>query len=157
MTRLDIAEQRFGSLVALYPASRDKNRKWKWVCRCDCGKEVEVYASHLVSGHTSSCGCKEGYHTHGSSYTRLYHIWDGMKQRCNNPNNHGYKWYGGKGIKLDPIWKSFESFKYWATNSGYTDELCIDRINPIGDYTPHNCEWVTPSENSKRRFKYDTH
>lgn len=29
----------------------------KWLCRCDCGNEVSVLGSSLVSGHTKSCGC----------------------------------------------------------------------------------------------------
>jgi hypothetical protein len=28
--------------------------------------------------------------------------------------------------------------------------LSIDRIDPAGDYSPANCQWLTRSENSKR-------
>ena len=35
---------------------------------------------------------------HGLSDTRLYGIYSGMKQRCYNPNNSHYKWYGEKGV-----------------------------------------------------------
>ena len=31
----------------------------KWRCRCGCGKLAEVYACHLKSGHTNSCGCRK--------------------------------------------------------------------------------------------------
>ena len=27
------------------------------VAGCDCGREVDVYKCHLLSGHTKSCGC----------------------------------------------------------------------------------------------------
>lgn len=30
----------------------------KWLCRCSCGKEIEVYGSNLRDGKTTSCGCK---------------------------------------------------------------------------------------------------
>lgn len=33
------------------------SRLVRWKCRCECGKEVSVSQSNLVSGHTSSCGC----------------------------------------------------------------------------------------------------
>jgi len=29
-----------------------------WKCLCDCGNEIEVAYSSLVSSHTMSCGCK---------------------------------------------------------------------------------------------------
>ena len=30
---------------------------------------------------------------------RLYQIWSGIKQRCNNPKCNRYQYYGAKGIK----------------------------------------------------------
>lgn len=30
------------------------------LCRCDCGNEVEVYRTHLASGHKKTCGCRIG-------------------------------------------------------------------------------------------------
>lgn len=32
--------------------------KCTWLCKCECGKEIEVDAQHLKTGHTTSCGCK---------------------------------------------------------------------------------------------------
>lgn len=29
----------------------------KWKCKCDCGNQTVVKASHLKDGHTKSCGC----------------------------------------------------------------------------------------------------
>lgn len=31
--------------------------KERWLCRCDCGNEVQVFKTHLLQGHTTSCGC----------------------------------------------------------------------------------------------------
>jgi len=28
-----------------------------WHCRCECGREVDVRGTHLVSGRVRSCGC----------------------------------------------------------------------------------------------------
>lgn len=56
---IDITGQRFGSLVALRPTEkRDSTRGVIWLCRCDCGMEVEVRANCLKRGDTQSCGCR---------------------------------------------------------------------------------------------------
>lgn len=89
---------------------------------------------------------------HGKSYTRLYNIWQGMKQRCTNPNNRNYKQYGGRGIEVCTKWdESFKVFERWALRAGYADNLTIDRIDNNGNYEPKNCQWITRSENAKKR------
>lgn len=49
--------QRFGRLVAVVRVENGTGGKVRWRCRCDCGTEVEVFASGLRSGRTRSCGC----------------------------------------------------------------------------------------------------
>lgn len=78
------------------------------------------------------------------SKTRLYRIWHNMKQRCGNPNNTVYAYYGGKGISVCDEWKnSFHTFAEWAYANGYTDEMTIDRIDSDVNYCPSNCRWVS--------------
>jgi hypothetical protein len=45
----------FGRLKVL--ASERVNGKTYCFCECSCGKKVKVWAGHLPSGHTKSCGC----------------------------------------------------------------------------------------------------
>lgn len=52
----DLTNQRFGKLVVKYKM-QSKSKHAHWYCECDCGKTKIVSASHLVSGHTRSCGC----------------------------------------------------------------------------------------------------
>lgn len=48
--------QRFGKWQVV--AERNKrNGKTMWYCLCDCGAECLVRATHLLSGHSQSCGC----------------------------------------------------------------------------------------------------
>ena len=55
---MDISGLRFGRLLALAPTSRrDKKGSVYWICRCDCGNELEVSEDGLVQGNNRSCGC----------------------------------------------------------------------------------------------------
>lgn len=115
---------------------------------CVCGSEpFEVRVDAIKSGNTNSCGC---YHkdqtsktskTHGMSKTSAYSSWQGMKDRCNNPNSIGWDRYGGRGISYDPKWTTFEGF--WEDmEEGWSEDFDIDRINFNGNYCKDNCRWV---------------
>lgn len=87
-----------------------------------------------------------------SSKNRLYRIWLNMKQQCNNPNNKDYVHYGNRGIKVCTEWESsFDSFRDWAIENGYTAELTLDRENNDRGYSPDNCRWVTRKEQVNNR------
>ena len=61
----DIANQRFGSLIAIKPTEqRNSSKSIIWQCLCDCGKEVYVSSGDLCSGNTKSCGCQR-YKSYG--------------------------------------------------------------------------------------------
>lgn len=117
---------------------------------------LEARSQHLMNNSIKSCGClhKEIMSTHGKHDTRLYRIWVAMKQRCNNPNNESYKYYGERGIKVCDEWrKDFMVFYNWAMNNGYNDNLTIDRINVDGNYEPANCRWITYQEQARNTRK----
>ena len=152
---IDITGQRFGKLVALSflgfkQVYTDRRRAAMWLCKCDCGKEVEVTYANLHSGHTKSCGCyqvdvqRERMTKHGMSRTRLNKIYRNMKTRCNNPNATGHEYYHDKGITVCQEWEeSFESFVEWSMNNGYAPGLTLDRKDNSKGYSPGNCRWVT--------------
>lgn len=56
---VDISEREFNFLTVLREADhRSPSGKRVFVCRCVCRKEKEVIGADLVSGRTTSCGCK---------------------------------------------------------------------------------------------------
>ncbi|WP_157900154.1 hypothetical protein [Rhodoferax koreensis] len=83
----------------------------------------------------------------------IYRAWIAMRQRCENPNNTAYKFYGGKGVKVCPQWGTFAKFLADVGEPpapGFT----LDRINPSGDYEPGNVRWAsrfTQATNTKIR------
>ena len=75
-----------------------------------------------------------------------------MKDRCYGSDPHHVRWYKDKGIQVCDEWKDdFSAFKAWALINGYKDNLQLDRENNDKNYTPDNCQFLTPAENSRKR------
>lgn len=70
--RLELYGQKFGRLLAIEPDEKYRG-KWKWLCKCDCGRMASVVGSRLIGGHTRSCGCirTECAREMGSTYKHL--------------------------------------------------------------------------------------
>ena len=160
-SKANLIGQRFGRLTVINTYRKDGRRYC--LCSCVCGTVKEIREDAIKSGVTVSCGCygrearlkatrKHGLSKCSKNYHPLYAVWDGMIQRCTNPNHKGYHLYGGRGITVCDEWRNdFMSFYRWAIANGYKKGKQIDRIDNDGNYCPENCRWVTVAENARNK------
>jgi hypothetical protein len=155
----DLTGRRFERLTVIKRVPNLKNsRVTRWLCKCDCGNYTEVNRNNLLHKKCQSCGClardiitgNKYRETHNMSRTRLYYIWQGMKQRCLGQGT-GSKYYNGRGITYCPEWESFESFRDWALSNGYSKNLTLDRKDVDGDYEPSNCRWISTKQQNRNK------
>jgi hypothetical protein len=152
-----VKEGPFGRLNAIKYVGRKFGGNAYWLCRCECGEELEVRGSHLVDGNVKSCGCltrdncaelgcKSGgwNRTHGASGTPTFQTWRGMFSRCFDPGHESYEDYGGRGIKVCDRWLEYENFV--ADMGQRPVGMTLDRENTDGNYEPGNCRWATNRE-----------
>lgn len=151
MKKINLIGETFNRLVVVSEEPSVNYRRF-FLCLCICGQVTKVSMSHLKTGHTQSCGCifkenpprlRHGHNRKGNR-TPLYHVWDQMLARCQNPNSTTFHKYGACGIKVHPSWQDSSVFIEWALKNGYSDGLTIDRKNTYGNYEPENCRWITP-------------
>jgi hypothetical protein len=118
--------------------------------RCECGTEKAVSRGLIADGRSTQCA-KCASFKHGKTSTRLYGVWEAMRGRCNNPNDKGYKNYGGRGITVCERWDSFVNF---LVDMGEpAPGTTLDRENNDLGYSPENCRWATSHEQVINRRK----
>ena len=108
-----------------------------------CGNQWEVITTRVNNGQSKSCGCQKGSKPkHGLKSNRFYDTWYGMRGRCTNPKDRGYKNYGGRGITVCEEWLDVVNFVAWAEKTHPNIEgLSLDRIDNDKGYSPENCTW----------------
>lgn len=85
------------------------------------------------------------------SNTSEYLAWLHIKDRCLNPKDKKYPYYGGRGIKVHLPW--VDSFIAFINDVGKkpSKKHSLDRINNDGNYEPGNVRWATIDQQNNNR------
>lgn len=147
-------------LTVLSRADNTKNGTARWLCQCSCGNKTIQFGTVLRLGTVVSCGCyiKETKTKHLSCFTKEYKSWQSMKDRCHNKKSKDFKNYGARGITVCDKWiNDFPAFfkDMGDRPKGYS----IGRIDNNKGYSPENCQWESPLQqsNNTRKTRLITH
>lgn len=161
------AGQRIGRGIVLDPAVRvGKVRGARLIC--DCGNEYTAQLKTLFGRYgrpprVRSCGCllreivtAGTVRTHGLTDHPLYHTWQMMLWRCENPDAADYFRYGGRGIKVCDRWHDVRLFVEDIERDlgPRPDGMTLDRADNNGDYEPGNVRWATRSQQQMNSRRY---
>lgn len=159
--KIPMIGKKFGYLSVLKEI-KEYGKPLYYECVCDCGNVKRVLGQRLRSGHTKSCGCLKSNYKHaqsGKNRSPEYVAWGNMIQRCHNPQNNNYKFYGARGISVCDRWRSFELF---LEDMGQKPDptMTIERKDVNGNYEPSNCIWETRrnqdrNKTSNNRIEYN--
>jgi hypothetical protein len=110
MKRLDLIGKKFGKITVLNFIEM-RNHQSFWLCRCNCGKHINVNGSSLQSGNTKSCGCQKNK----------------IPKRISSEGEASFNWL-------------FKNYKQRAKDRGYTFELTREQFKTLTKQNCNYCD-----------------
>jgi len=158
--KYDLTGQKFAHLTVIKMAitEKSKDRTWRCICRCDCGRKADINTNCLMRGLSKTCGHKDCE----------YHRQDYTNNGKNNVKFTGYeelsgqKWSAYKcgakrrkiefNITIQYAWNLFinqnrkcaltgEDIFFGKTNTSECT-ASLDRIDSSKGYIEGNLHWV---------------
>lgn len=87
----------------------------------------------------------------------LHGTWSNMRDRCNNPNNKDYPFYGAVGIRVCRRWDDFSSFVEDVNALGpKPSSFTLDRIDSRKNYEPKNVRWASKTKQARNQKMRNT-
>tara|TARA_Y100001956_G_C4111390_1_gene182623 strand:- start:731 stop:1759 length:1029 start_codon:yes stop_codon:yes gene_type:complete len=83
----------------------------------------------------------------------IYGTWNSMLQRCYNPKDWRYSFYGGRGVSVCENWWNFQNFAEWFVDNlsllpeNFEYQMDKDLKNCGKVYSPESCIFVPKSLN----------
>lgn len=94
---------------------------------------MNKYKSHLVDGKRV--------------YPKYFFRWRAMVQRCHNKKHPNFDRYGARGIQVCAEWRVYSVYHDWCEET-QEEGKTVDRRDNDRGYSPDNCRWATPIEQS---------
>jgi len=146
MKARDLTGARFVRLTAI--AKQGEGKHAEWLCRGDCGRQINVRASNLKSGNTKSCGCLVPDVARGWAGTPEYTAFKNAKNRCERVNDPRFAHYGGRGVKFR--FGNMDDF-IRAVGPRPSVDFSLDRIDHNGDYEAGNVRWTDAKTQARNK------
>lgn len=118
--------KRFGHLVVIDKGQDNR----KYLCKCDCGTNVEVFTSNLYAGRTTSCGCQNSTKEYPKEMKHLRSYI--LRKR-------------GKDTLCAQWRDNPKEFYNWLEKNGWEKGKTVTRIKN-GTYSPENCKLIRTNE-----------
>ena len=126
---------------------------------CDCGFQKWLHQGSFTRGLSKSCqscGAKRNHTERGHLLVgdkltaRLQKRANAMRQRCENPQDKGFKNYGARGIEFR-FASIEECVTYMKGLPNCALNLSVDRIDNHGHYARGNLRFTTAKEQAANR------
>jgi hypothetical protein len=95
---LDLTGKRFGRLLVIEDAGRNRLGCALWLCHCDCGNDVVISSRSLQVG-TQSCGCLRV--EKASRPRTLNNNWKGDAIKAQSGRSRAERWFTKKGLMCE--------------------------------------------------------
>jgi DNA-directed RNA polymerase specialized sigma24 family protein len=136
------------------PTDREEVRR----LHVEDGLSIREIASELGREYTTihkilvAMGCQRKAPRKRSATTRgrrLYKTWLRIHGVCEDPDEPGFEYYGGKGLEVCGRWSTFDPFYDWAVGAGHRKGLCLTLVDRGRGFSPENCIWTTRAKSTE--------